>query len=374
MNDTRFVALDVHKETIVVAVADLDFADPVDYGAISNRPEEIRKLMRRLGSPNQLLFCYEAGPCGYGVYRQLTAMGARCQVVAPSLIPRRPGDRVKTDRRDARNLARLLRSGDLTSVWVPDEEHESLRDLVRAREDARVDRQRKRQQLGKCLLRWGVYPPAGVRSWTLRYRRWLEGLRWEHPSQGVVFREYLYGLDEASSRLLRLEQQLEVAAGASDHAVVLQALQALRGVKLVTAATLVAELGDITRFDSPVQLMGYAGLVPREHSSGERQRRGQITKTGNARLRRIVVEASWHYRHPPRVSKALCERQESVPQRVRDLSWKAQQRLNRKYHRLLKRGKPSQKAVVAVARELLGFVWAIAHEIAADRASTAAAD
>jgi transposase len=295
-------------------------------------------------------------------------------VVAPSLVPKKPGDRIKTDRRDARLLARLLRAGELTPVWVPDEDHKALRDLVRAREDAREDRQRKRNQLGKFLLRLGLHPPTGVRAWTVRYRQWLDRLELERPAQQIVLREYIYALDEAGARLKRLEQQLETLAEASEQAPLLAALQALRGVRIVTAATLVAELGDITRFGSPKQLMSYAGLVPSEDSSGTRQRRGRITKSGNAHVRRVTVEAAWHYRHPPRVSQTLRKRQEAVPQTVRDISWKAQQRLNGKFQRLVYRGKPSQKAVVAAARELLGFIWALAHEVASVEQTAIAAN
>jgi len=374
VNNTKFVALDVHKETITVSVAKMGWGDPEDHGTIRNTPEAMRKLVRRLGPPEQLVFCYEAGPCGYGLYRQLTGLGATCMVVAPSLVPRKPGERIKTDRRDARKLARLLRAGELTPVWVPDEDHEALRDLVRAREDAKEDRQRKRHQLGKFLLRLGVHPPAGVSAWTVKHRKWLDHLQLERLAQQIVLREYIYALDEAGARLKRLEQQLETLAEASEHAPLLTALQALRGVKIVTAATLVAELGDITRFDSPKQLMSYAGLVPSEHSSGQRQQRGRITKSGNAHVRRVIVEAAWHYRHQPRVSQALRQRQEAVSQNARDISWKAQQRLHRKFQRLIYRGKPSQKAVVAVARELLGFIWAIAYEVATAEQSEIAAD
>jgi transposase len=297
--------------------------------------------------------------------RQLTQLGARCRVVAPSLIPTRPGDRVKTDRRDALKLARLLRSGELTAVWVPEAAHEALRDLTRARGDAREDLHRARQRLGKLLLRLGVFPPPKVRPWTQRHRAWLDTVRLPHPPQQIVLGEYRLAVDQAAERLARLEAEIALAAQAGPHAAVLAALQALRGVALVTAAVLVAELGDLRRFRSPRELMAYVGLVPRETSSGPRRRRGGVTKTGNGHVRHVVVEAAWHYRHPPRVGAALKRRQVGQPETVKAISWKAQDRLHRRGRRLLARGKSKSKMVVALARELLGFIWAIAHEVAA---------
>jgi len=290
-------------------------------------------------------------------------MGVECHVVAPSLIPRRPGDRVKTDRRDARQLARLLRSGDLTPVWVPDEEHEALRDLVRAREDARQDRSRKIHQLDKFLLRNGVRPPDGVRAWTTRHRQWLQTLKLPRPAQEVVLVESLGALAEVEDRVRRLESEMIWFAEHSAHAPVIKGLQALRGVSMVTALGIVAELGDISRFDRPERLMSYAGVVPSEYSSGSIQHRGSITRTGNKHLRWLLIESSWHYRHRPRVGEALKKRQEGLPEEVKRIAWKAQVWLSRKFRRLVAGGKPSTKAVVAVARELLGFIWAIAREV-----------
>ena len=248
-------------------------------------------------------------------------------------------------------------------MWVPDEEHEALRDLVRAREDAKQDQQRKRHQLGKFLLRLGYRPPKGVKAWTQRHRRWLEQLELPQLAQELVLREYLQALDEATSRIERLDREIALLAESSRHAPLIRALQSLRGVALTTAVTVVAELGDITRFEKAPQLMAYSGLVPSEHSSGLSQRRGAITKTGNNHLRRVLVEAAWHYRHLPRVGQTLRKRREGLPESVKRISWQAQVRLNHKYRRLMGRGKAKNKAVVALARELLGFIWAMAWEI-----------
>jgi transposase len=363
--DTKYVGLDVHKATIAVAVVDGRAGEPRFLGTIPNRASAVAKLVRKLGPAGRLRCCYEAGPCGYGLQRQLAGLGAGCAVVAPSLVPTRPGDRVKTDRRDAVKLARLLRAGELTAVWVPDEAHEALRDLTRAREDARDGLHRARQQLGKFLLRLGLGPPAGVRRWTARHRAWVAGLRLARPHQQAVLEDYARAVEEAGARVARLEARVAEAAGAGPHAPLIAALQCLRGVGVLTAVTLVAELGDLGRFPSPRPLMAYLGLVPGEHSSGERRRRGRITKTGNAHARHVLVQAAWHYRHPPRVSRALRRRQQGQPEAVIAIAGKAQERLHRRYRRLVGRGKGSQKAVVAVARELAGFLWAIARELAA---------
>jgi transposase len=356
--------LDVHKATIAVAVADEGRGEVRSYGTIKNTPEAVAKLVQRLGPAGRLVCCYEAGPCGYGLQRQLTGLGTECTVVAPSLIPTRPGDRVKTDRRDAAKLARLLRSGELTSVWVPDAEHEALRDLSRAREAARDDRHRARQRLGKLLLRLGVAEPSGTKRWTKPYHAWLAELTLARPPQQVVLRDAIETVEAGTARLKRLEARLKEAAKVGRHAPLIAALQSLRGVGMVTAVTLVAELGDLGRFPTPRPLMAYLGLVPSEHSSGGSQRRGRITRAGNSHVRHVLVQAAWHYRHTPRLTRALAKRQQGQPEAVTDVAWRAQERLHARYRKLAGR-KGRQKAVIAVARELAGFVWALARAHAA---------
>ncbi|MFZ5649461.1 MAG: IS110 family transposase [Bacillota bacterium] len=363
MEYTTFVGLDVHKDTIAVAVAKEGREAAESLGTIINSAEAIAKLVRKLGPAKNLYFCYEAGPCGYGIYRQLTAMGATCMVVAPSLIPRKPGERVKTDRRDAKKLAQLLRSGELTSVWVPDGKQEALRDLVRAREDAREDIIRKRNQIIKFLLRLEKRPPNGVKNWTIKYRQWLGNLSFNQIAQGIVLKEYIHALEEAEAREKRIEKEIAEQVNDSEHAPVIAAFQVLRGVGLITAVTVVAEAGDLSRFDSPKQLMSYVGLTPSESSSGGSRYQGRITKSGNSHIRRVIVESAWHYRRPPSIGPGLRKRQEGQSEEVKAISWKAQHRLNLKFRRLTGRGKLRQTATVAVARELLGFMWAIAQEI-----------
>ncbi len=369
----KFVGLDVHKETIAVAVADHGIGAPRSLGVIRNDLDELRKMLRRLGPPASLQVCYEAGPCGYVVYRFLQRLKIACTIIAPSLIPRKPGDRIKTDRRDALALARLLRSGELTATWVPDEEHEALRDLVRAREDAVEDRLRARHRLSKFLLRLGMTPPAGVRAWSVRHRRWLDSLRWQDRAQELVFNEYRHNLEEIGQRIARLEKELITQTQNSPHAPIMAALQAMRGIKLITAVTVVSEVGDVSRFQNPRQLMAYAGLVPSEHSSGGRVRRGNITKNGNAHLRRVMVESAWHNRHRPAHTPELRQRQRGVNPQVCAIAWNAQQRLYKRYCHLTARGKTRPQTVVAVAREMLGFIWAIGQVLKASQALKAAA-
>jgi len=295
---TKFVGLDVSKEKIGVGVADRGREPARYWGAIENSPKALRELVARLGKPEELLVCYEAGPTGYIIQRQLEKMGVSCIVVAPALIPTAPGDHVKTDRRDALRLAQLLRAGELTPVWVPGEEDEALRDLVRAREDAKEDQLRARHRLLKFFLRHGERAPQGVRRWSSKFRDWLDKLHFEHAAADAVFREYLHALDEIEERIHRLDAAIHGQAEASARAPV---IKALCGVAEVTAVTLVAGVAEFSRFRSPRQLMAYAGLVPREYSSGSRRSQGGITKAGNSHLRRIVVEAAWSYRYPPAV-------------------------------------------------------------------------
>jgi len=362
--DTRWVGLDVHAETISAAVAEAS-GEVKSLGTVANRPEAIRSLMRRLGKPESLRACYEAGPTGFTLYWQLTSMGIRCDVVAPTLIPKKAGDRVKTDRRDAEKLARFHRSGELTAVWVPDAHHEAMRDLVRAREAAMTDRLRARHRLQKFLLRHGRRAPTGMAAWGSKHVGWLRSQHFEQGAQEAAFVDYMAEVDHARDRVERLETAIDVAVLElpAPMRAVIEGLQVLRGVAKVVAATIVSELGTLTRFQKARHLMGYSGLVPSEHSSGDRTKRGGITKTGNAHLRRVLMEAAWTYKSRPLVGKRLRKRQQGQNERLKEIAWDAQLRLNRTYRRMLAKGKPSQKVVTAVARELIGFVWAIGVQI-----------
>ncbi len=366
MNDsTKYVGLDVSKEKIAVAVADGDSREGARYwGEIPHRVEEARKLIKRLGDVKQLQACYEAGPTGYMLERQLTSMGVSCMVVASSLIPKQPGNRVKTDRRDAQRLAELLRAGELKPVWVPDEDDETLRDLVRAREDSKEDLLRGKHRLGKFFLRHGIREPAGVRAWSVKYRIWLKGLEFASSALQTTFDEYRLSVEETERRIERLEGEIHEQAQKGKRAPVIKALQAFRGIKEIAAATIVAEAGSFVRFGKASQLMAYSGAVPSEYSSGKAVRRGKITKTGNSHLRRIAIECAWSYRHKPAMSATIKKRQEGLPANIQAIAWKAQIRLHDKYrHLILDKGKSGQVAITAVARELLGFVWAAACEV-----------
>jgi transposase len=355
----RFLGLDVHAQTIAVAIAEPD-GEVRSLGTIANRAESIRKLVKKLGPTEQLKACYEAGPTGYVLYWQLAELGVACEVIAPTLAPVNAGDRVKTDRRDAERLARSYRSGDLTAVWVPDEGSEALRDLVRARESAKQDQLRARHRLSKFLLRTGQRPAAGVKAWTLAYMAWVRQLRFPQVAQESTRLDYLHEVEHMGERVVRLEKAIVEAVKLAAPAVqeVVKGLQALRGIAQISAVTIASELGNISRFAGARQLMGYSGAVPSEDSSGKRTKRG-ITKTGNAHLRRIAVEAAWSYRLRPGVGPALRKRQEGVPEEIKEIAWKAQQRLHKRYCRLAAAGKDQRKIITAVGRELLGFVWAI---------------
>jgi transposase len=360
MSNVRFIGLDVHAETIAAAVAEPD-GEVRSLGTIPNRPASIQKLLKKLGPAKQLRVCYEAGPTGYVVYWQLTGLGVRCEVVAPTLVPVKTGDRVKTDRRDAIKLARSYRAGDLTPVWVPDAAHEALRDLVRAREAAKKDQMRARHRLGKFLLRQGRRPVAPIKAWTQRHLIWVKTVHFVHAAQEATLLDYIHEVEHVADRLERLERAIDDAVKQAPERMrlVIEALQALRGVALLTAVTIVTEVGDLSRFAKPSQLMGYSGAVASEDSSGARVRRGAITKTGNAHLRRVVVEAGWAYRHRPSVGPTLRKRQATVSVEVKKIAWKAQHRLHKRYCHLLAKGKCKQQVVTAVGRELLGFIWAI---------------
>jgi transposase len=369
----RYIGLDVHAETIAVAVAEAG-GEVRSLGVIPNRPEPVRKLIRKLGPAQSLRVCYEAGPCGYVLYWQLTGLGVHCDVVAPTLVPVKAGDRVKTDRRDAQKLARSYRSGDLTAVWVPDAAHEALRDLVRAREAAKKDQLRARHRLQKFLLRRGLQPPEGIKAWTLKHLDWVKTLRLDQFALDVTLLDYVTEVDRARERIERLERAIDQAVETAPAAIraVVDALQSLRGVARLSAATIVAEVGQLSRFPKPRQLMGYTGAVPSEHSSGGSVRRGAITKTGNAHLRRILVEAAWAYRYRPNVGSELRHRQAGASEEVKAIAWKAQHRLHHRYSRLSARGKTKQHIVTAIARELAGFIWAVGVEVESKLATSSA--
>lgn len=357
-----YVGLDVHKDTIAVAVAPAGRDAPHYRGEIKNSATAIKRLLHKLSPEGEVLgVCYEAGPCGYGLYRQITGMGHDCIVVAPGLIPRKATDRVKTDRRDALTLARLHRAGELTAVWVPDEEQEAMRDLTRAREDIKALERSARQRLGAFLLRHGhIYP--GDSKWTQAHFRWLERLKMATPVQQIVLTEYIDAVKDAQRRVAALTEQMRQALATWSMCPVVEALMALRGVSLITAMTTLAELGDITRFDSPSQLMAYLGLVPSEHSTGTSKHQGGITKTGNGHVRRVLVEAAWSYRFPARKSPTIQRRAERTPPEVQAIAWQAQKRLCGRYRHLIGAGKNTRQTTTAVARELAGFIWAIACE------------
>jgi transposase len=332
-------------------------------GDIANTPEALDKQVKQLRKGGaDLFFCYEAGPCGYGIHRQLTDLGWDCQVVAPSLIPKKAGDRIKTDRRDSLMLARLHRAGELTAVWVPDGAQEALRDLTRAREDMKHLQRQAKQRLLAFLLRHGKRYD-GKSNWTLTHYRWMEEVKFNHPVQQIVFQEYIDTVKTMTKRVEALDKQIASAAAESIFWPVIEGLMALRGVNLLTATTIVVEIGDLRRFASAPQLMAYLGLVPSEHSSGGTKSRGGITKTGNSHVRRVLVEAAWTYRHPARKTAILQRRAERTPEAVQEIAWKAQTRLCGRYRLFEAKGKIKVLACTAIARELVGFIWAIGQAL-----------
>lgn len=359
-----FVGMDVHKDFISVAyVVGCREAAVVFVGPIGTRQSDIDKLIRTLKSKGRdLMFTYEAGPCGYSLYRYLTGKGYQCIVAAPSLIPRKAGERVKTNRRDAMNLARLLRAGDLTPVFVPTEEDEAIRDLCRAREDTLKELTASKARLKALLLRLDIRY-TGKANWGAAHLRWLSDIVCPTPAQQVAFQEYVNAISQHSERLARLEDHLREVAPTWRLYPLVEAYQALRGVQFEVAMTVAAELWDLTRFAKPRQLMDFVGLIPSEHSSGTRRRLGAITKAGNSHARRVLIEASKAYRHPAKISRIIQVRQENLPDEIRDIAWKAQVRLCKRYRRLTARGKHTNVAATAIARELIAFMWAIAREV-----------
>ncbi|WP_287367625.1 IS110 family transposase [Mesorhizobium sp.] len=358
-----FVGIDVAKQRNAVAIAEAGREGEVRFiGEVDASDTSMHRVIQRIAAKfDRIHLCYEAGPTGYGLYRLIRSLGHECTVVAPSLIPRKPGDRVKTNRRDALSLARLLRAGELTAVWVPDEDHEAMRDLVRARAAAVETLRVHRQQVGAFMLKHGrAYPRT--KNWTMRYLRWLQEQRFDYPAHQIALQEMVEAVRISKERVERLERVIEEFIPNWSLAPIVRALQTLRGVDLIVAVTFATEVGDVSRFDSPRQLMGYLGLVPGERSTGETIRRGGITKAGNGRVRHMLVESAWTYRHPPRIGKAKLYRLEQAPPKVREIAWKAQARLTTRYRKLVARGKRTTVVCTAIARELVGFMWAVARE------------
>lgn len=355
------VGLDVHKDSISVGVADAGRSPGKVVSKLGHDVGKLMKLLARIGRPEQLHLVYEAGPTGYGLQRALAQAGYACEVIAPSQMPRRAGDRVKTDGRDCVQLAECSRAGQLRAVWVPEPMDEAVRDVARAREDAVNSRTQARHQLKGFLLRHGLRF-AGKTSWSKAYYAWLGSLSFEVQPAQTAFTEYWLAVQAADERVLRLTRALGDAVAGWRFEPVVKALQALRGVDIVTAASLVAEIGDLRRFGHPRKLMGYLGLVPSEASSGDRVRRGSITKTGNAHARRLLTEAAWHYRFKARIGTHAQRRQQGLSQPVREIAWSGQLRLHKRFAALQARGVQVNKACVAVARELTGFVWAVGRQ------------
>jgi transposase len=344
------------------SVAPLGREQPHFVGTVAPQWGSLSKALSRLGKPEALQIVYEAGPCGYTLARQLRERGYSCEVIAPAKIARRPGDRIKTDRRDALLLARAARAGELVSVTIPDERDEAVRDLSRAREDAVRARLKARQQLKALLLRHG-HRYTGGSSWTVAHELYLAGISFKHPAQDIAYAEYRSAVREANERVENLTQAMSAQLEHWRMRPVVEAIMTLRGIDVVAGMTLVAEIGDFTRFARPRELMGFLGLVPSEYSSGSKRAQGQITKTGNSHARRVLVEAAWNYRYPARMSRTLQSRQEGRPKAVRQIAWRAQLRLAKRYRSLSARKLPLNKICVAIARELSGFVWDIARQV-----------
>jgi transposase len=354
---TTYVGIDAHKKDLFIAMLIGNDPTPVTW-QLANEAQAVRRLVRKLEreAPGAIRVFYEAGPCGYALQRQVTTSRVSCDVVAPALIPRKPGERVKTNRRDARKLVELGRAGLLTAVQPPTPEDEAVRDLARARDDAREDLQRSRHRLGKLLLRRGLH--FSGRNWTRAHRQWIDSLTWMHAAERAVVDDYLLAIDHTEARLRELDARLAEVAESEPYRTPVGWLRCFRGIDTLSAMLILAELHDFRRFASPRALMAYLGLVPGEDSSGEKHRRGRITRTGNALVRRVLVETAWHYQHRPSVGVALTRRRKGQPGRVIAIADKAQQRLCRRFRTLIAEHKPAPKIAVAIARELTGFLWA----------------
>jgi transposase len=357
-----FVGLDASKATLVISVADDGRDGEIwDWGTISTAPISVEEFLKKLAERfDRVEICYEAGPTGYGLYSQIIAFGFTCYVIAPSLIPMRSGERIKTDRRDAERLARLLRAGELTPIWVPDETHEAMRDLVRASDSAAQDQRHKRQLISAFFLRHGLIYYR-TKRWTMRYRRWLQRQSFNHPAQQIALQEMVLAERHAVERVARLTASIEELVLSWELGPFVEALQALRGVALISAVTFMAEIGDVHRFENLRKLMAYLGLVPSEYSTGQTTKRGGITKTGNSRVRRTLVEGAWTYRFPAKIGEKKLYVLQKLPPEIQDIAWKAQSRLTARYRRLSQRGKKKTVITTAIARELSAFMWDIAR-------------
>lgn len=371
--NTRYLGLDVHAETITAAIAE-GRQKIRSLGQFPNRPEAVRKFIEKLGGPKGLKVCYEAGPTGYALYWQLTKMDVECEVVAPSLIPKKSGERIKTDRRDAEKLAQCYQAGTLTAVWVPDGAHEALRDLVRARGAAKDDESRAKHRLVKYLLHYALRDPEGCRAWTHPWWRWLQSLKLEHEAQRETLLAHIAEVLHQGERVSRLDKAIEraIESVSPEKKAVINALQALRGVAKLTAVTIVTEVGTFQRFRKPTELMGYTGLVPSEYSSGGKESKGRITRTGNAHLRHVLGETACHTRHKPWLSNRLKQVLPTLPPGVSEIAWKAQERLHRKFTKMTYQSKQPGKVLTAVARELVGFIWAIGSKVEREALAKAA--
>jgi transposase len=367
-----YVGLDVHADTISIAVAEGDSRGRGrSVGTIPNLPDSIRKAMKKLGPAKSLQTCYEAGPTGYALYWQLTKLGITCEVIAPTLIPVKTGDRIKTDKKDAVKLAQCHRAGELTPIYIPDAEHEALRDLVRAREAAKKDQLRARHRIGKFLLRLGRRRDTNTRAWGAVHVNWLNKQKFEHAAQAATYLDYKNEVDHQGDRVARLEKAIDEAILEAPERMqeLISALQSLRGIATIAAVTIVSEIGSFERFSSASKFMAYIGAVPSEHSSGKTRQQGRITKTGNAHIRRVLGQSAFCARHYPRRSPALKKRQEDQSQAIVDMAWEAQTRLYKKHSRMTLRGKSHQATTTAIARELAGFVWSIARQREAELSS-----